>query len=55
MVHIYEVWTYTKAKLTVIASDSSERDAILEKCHIEVAIVRHIAKCDNIIISKNIV
>lgn len=55
MVHIYEVWTYTKAKLTVIASDSAERDEILEKCHIEVAIVRHIAKCDNIIISKNFV
>lgn len=55
MVHIYEVWTYTKTKLTVIASDSSERDAILEKCHIEVAIVKHIAKSDNIIISKSIV
>ena len=55
MVHIYEIWTYTRAKLTVVATDSTERDIIIEKCRIDAAIVKEIVKTDNIIISKHLI
>jgi len=55
MIYIYQIITYSRTTLTVIASNSTDRDNIIETCHIEAAIVKEIAKTDNIIISKDFV
>lgn len=55
MVHIYQVVTYSRVTLTVIASNSTDRDIIIKTCRIDAAIIKEIAKTDNIVISKDFV
>jgi len=52
MVHIYQVLTFTRASIIVVAPNSTEKDNILKKCNIEGITVKEVIKADTIIVSK---
>lgn len=55
MVHIYQVLTFTRASIIVVAPNSTEKDNILKECKIEGITIKELACVDNIIISKEYV
>lgn len=55
MIHIYKIITFSQVALIIIASNSTERDTIIQTCKINAAIIKEIDKADNIIISADYV
>lgn len=55
MVHIYQILTYTRATIAVVAPNSIEKDNILKEYNIEGITIKEVIKADTIIISKEYV
>lgn len=55
MVHIYQVLTYTRTTIVIVAPNSTEKDNILKEYKIEGITLKEVIKADTIIVSKEYV